>query len=265
MNIQSPNHIGVKIGKVIKTGQRIQIKLTDDLSQNDGLRFKESGQGLMVNKLYNSKGLLIKEAHAGDIISIDNKIDLKTNDTVLKTTDYKLLESLKQYPLKKIAVDFKVTAKLNEKLTIEITDYNHKIKVTGNLLEKALTTPTTISNIITQLSKLGNTPFKVHNIDIDMPGNVFIPLKDLNELRRDLVGKLIIKRTEVNRTLPDTEIIPFKRQNKEPFQISAYVTNEQQLKAVLGQVNLIYTDDKALYLKYKKENVYFKKQFYFNY
>ena len=34
--------------------------------------------------------------------------------------------------------------------------------------------------------------------------------------------------------------------------------NEEQLKAVLGQVNRIYTDDKTLYLKYKKENVYFK-------
>ena len=101
MNIKSPNHIGISIGNVINTGKQIKIKLNKDLSQNDGIRFKMSGKGMIVNKLYNDKGLLINKAHKGDIIYLDNKINLKTNDEVLKTTDFLLEQSLKKYDLKK--------------------------------------------------------------------------------------------------------------------------------------------------------------------
>ena len=45
---------------------------------------------MTINKLYNSKNLLINKASKNDIIYLDNKINLKTNDEVLKTTDYLL-------------------------------------------------------------------------------------------------------------------------------------------------------------------------------
>ena len=96
-NIDSPNHIGVPIGEVIKCDKKIMIKLNDDLSQNDGIRFQKNGKGLIVNKLYNSKGLLINKASKGEVVYLDNKLSIKGTDVVLKTTDYLLMERLNNY------------------------------------------------------------------------------------------------------------------------------------------------------------------------
>ena len=49
-------------------------------------------------------------------------------------------------------------------------------------------------NIKTQLSKLGNSPFEVSEIKIMMSNNYFVPSSLLNEMRREVVGELIINR-----------------------------------------------------------------------
>ena len=54
MNIESPNHIGIKIGKVIKVDSKyITVKLDKELNQEDGIRFMESNKGFIANYLYN--------------------------------------------------------------------------------------------------------------------------------------------------------------------------------------------------------------------
>lgn len=258
MNIKSPNHIGIKIGKVINTGKKIKIKLTDDLAQNDGIRFKESNKGLIINKLYNENGLLINSAKKDEIIYLDNKVNLSSLDTVLKTTDYNLIEKLKKYPEKKIPINFEVIAKENQNIEIIISDNKHKISNHGSIVQKSITKPITKENIIKQLSKLGNTPFIINNINVKMDNNIFIPLKELNELRRKLVQKLTLERTKVNRLLPHIKHNNQRKKTTNSININALVTNENQLKFLLDKVNKIYTDDYNLYLKYKNQNVYFK-------
>lgn len=258
MNIKSPNHIGIEIGKVTNINKKIQIKLTDDLSQNDGIRFKESNKGLIINKLYNKKGLLIKNAKKGDTVYLDNKINIKSLDTVLKTTDYNLIENLKNYKERKIPVNFKIIAKENKSLEVSISDGIYTIMKTGNIIQKSITSPITKENIIKQISKLGSTPFTINKIDIIMDNNIFIPLKELNEIRRMLTEKLIFEKTKTNRLLPSTKNEHSYKIINNDININAFVTNESQLKTLLHKVNSIYTDDYNLYLKYKNKNVYFK-------
>ena len=76
-------------------------------------------------------------------------------------------------------------------------DGTNEVKVFGSIIESSLSRPIEKDNIINQLSKLGNTPFIARNIDIEMSDNIFISLKELNELRRALVEKLIDKRTYI--------------------------------------------------------------------
>ena len=259
MNIESPNHIGVPIGEVVKCDKRIMIKLSDDLSQNDGIRFQNSAKGLIVNKLYNSKGLLINKASKGDIVFLDNRLSLKGPDVVLKTADYLLMEQLNNYPLRKIKVDFVVEAHLNKNIVITIDDGSNSILISGTKLESSINSPTTKDNIIKQLSKLGDTVFEVNKIDINLDDNLFISLRELNELRRKLVDKLVIVRTKVDRTTPSFEIKPTFNLGRNDFKINILVRNEEQFKAALKSgVNNIYTDDYNLYLKYKSENVFFR-------
>jgi len=258
MNIKSPNHLGIEIGQVIDIKKQIKIKLSDDLSQNDGIRFQESNKGLIVNKLYNDKGLLINNAKKGEIVYLDNKINLTSLDTVLKTIDYRLMEELKKYEEKKIPINFIVTLQEGRNIEITISDNKHEITKTGSIIQKSINSPITKENITKQLSKLGNTPFTIDKINIDMENNLFVSLKELNELRRNLVKELILERTKVDRTIPNIVNRKQIKKTKNDITINAFVTNETQLKVLLNRVNNIYTDNYNLYLKYKNQNIYFK-------
>ena len=258
MNIKSPNHIGNEIGQVQSIKNKIKIKLTDDLSQNDGIRFKESKKGLIVNKLYNDKGLLVNSAKKDQIVYIDNKIHLTSLDTVLKTTDFNLIENLKQYNKKQMPVIFNVIAKENQNLQITITDNKYKITKVGNKIQKSVTSPITKENIIKQLSKLGNNPFMVNNINVEMDDNIFISLKELNELRRSLIQNLIDEKTKINRNTFNIVIPKIEGKQNKDININAFVRTENQLKTIINKVNKIYTDDFNLYSKYKHNNVFFR-------
>jgi len=56
-------------------------------------------------------------------------------------------------------------------------------------MEPAIKSPLTEEKIVNQLKKTGNTPFSVQNLEIEYPGNLFIPLSKLNGFRRDFLMK----------------------------------------------------------------------------
>ena len=52
MNIKTSNHQGIEIGKIIETSKKyLKIKLTEDLNQEDGIRF-ENNKGMIMNENY---------------------------------------------------------------------------------------------------------------------------------------------------------------------------------------------------------------------
>ena len=53
---------------MIKVNDRkIYIKLSDDLNQEDGIRFNEANKGMIVNLLYDEKGLLVSHISKGEV------------------------------------------------------------------------------------------------------------------------------------------------------------------------------------------------------
>ena len=257
VNIKSPNHVGYPLGKVIDINKKyIKIKIDDDLYQEDGIRFVNSNKGFIVNKLYNDKKLLVNKVLKNNICYIDNKINLKTYDLVSKTIDKNLLNKINNLEEKKIKVSFKVEAKLNKHLTITITDGVNSIKKIGNIIEEAKNMPTTEERIISQIKKLGNTPFITSSINIDMDNNIFIQVKEINVLRREVVNELKEMR---EKTKKEVIINEYKNTSKEKeinnININILVRNEEQLRVALEEkLNNIYVTDFKLYKKYKHLN-----------
>ena len=259
MNTNNPNHIGLRIGKVVDiNNKKIKIKLDKELNQEDGIRFLESGKGLICNYLYDSKDNLISSSNS--FVYIDNKIDLKTYDTVYKTLDQKLMKELNNYSLKKIPVDIKLIGKVGEKLKLIINDYNNSIEVDSNIVEVARTSSITKERIILQLEKLGNTPFILNNIEVDIDDNIFISIKELNDLRRKATDELIILRENNKTNYLKQEVIFDKLEVNNPEIFTATVTNEEQLLTCLELgFKRIYVKDLELYEKYKSNNsIYYK-------
>jgi len=263
MNIRTPNHLGLELGKVVKvTKDKVYIKLTRELNQEDGIRFKNKNAGMIVNMLYNEDLLLTNSIPKNAIAVVDNKLDIKENDLVLKTTDKKLIDSLNNYQEKKIEIDINVLISDNN-LVITINDIDNNIVETITPVENAKTSPTTKENIENSLSKLGESVYKLNIFNINYNQDIFIPIGKLNEIRRNMLLELDEKRINKNNRKiiinPVTEKIKINN-SKQEYKINVFVRNEEQLQICIdNDIDTIYTIDKELYNKYKeKTNIYYK-------
>ena len=118
VNSYRPNHLGIKIGEVInKKNNSIYIKLNDDITRGDGLRFlnKTEDSGLILTKMFKN-GDDIKSAHKGDTIVIKDKIDCFIGSSVIKTTDKVQMDNINSRlskKIRKVMLEGKVEIKCN--------------------------------------------------------------------------------------------------------------------------------------------------------
>ena len=138
------------------------------------------------------KDKLIAKGSAKQKIILDNKIGLTTLDTVALTTNRKLITKFETIT-RKVNITIKVIAKVNEPLEVTFIKDNIIVSEKGNIVERAKSAVVTKERLISQVEKLGNTPFNSHNIDVIMDNDIFIPMGEINVLRRTLVERLIGK------------------------------------------------------------------------
>lgn len=204
-----PNHSGEFIGKIVAYKKnKIYVKADKKLNVYDGLSFGESGKvGMQISDLYKddirvqtAKGNLsfsavLKDINIGDkVYRTTDKSQMDEANLIIDGDNFKHLLNLNciiDYDKK---IKFKVGCNYNKKLNIEYTsDY---------LVEKAKNYETKESDIIKALSKTGGTVFKFKNINIDKKfNNPFIPVKVLNEARRNIINtleKILIQNREVD-------------------------------------------------------------------
>lgn len=255
MNISTSNHQGLEIGSVLEvTPKKIKIKLSKELYQEDGIRFKNSNLGMIANMIYNDKGLLINKANVSDIIYLDNKINLKDKDTIVKTSSIYLEKEILNTSVRKVPVNIEVIQNNN---TLEISYIDDKNNIVKEIIkvEESINRPTTKEEIGEKLTKLGNTIFKVNNINIDIKNNIFVNMKDLNEVRRLLIDNLINIRTKVdiNNNINNYRL-SYTEEEYNGYEVSILARNKEQVKAALDKkVDRIYAP-KELYEEYKEYN-----------
>ena len=260
MNPESPNHIGISLGQVIATSpSKIKIKLTEVLRQGDGIRFP-NGEGMIVNFLYDSKGKLIACGNPSEVVMLDNKVGLSSLGEVRKTLDQTLLTELQKLPHRTIPITGHLVALVDQPLTLTLEDGIHRVVVTGKKVASARTAPLTEEQFIRQLTKTKDTPFTFEQIQVDTD-HAFVPIKDINALRREAITRLIEVRTKSLHTAKPKE--PSKLtfvSDLAPFSINVSVQNKEQYDAAQAcGVDRIYVGDFALYQKEKaKGNVYYR-------
>ncbi|MBQ1812355.1 MAG: U32 family peptidase [Bacilli bacterium] len=194
INDYRPNHQGVEIGEVISYSNNIaKIKLFDTLTIGSGLRVVGNPDvGISVNDFY-IKNKLVKEAHKGEIISIKVKDIVKVGSTVLITLDSGLnkeIDSIIDSNLRKVSIVATLSGIIGNKLKLEASDGNNNVILYGNIVEKSKNNPTTKEEIKEKLYKLGGSVYKYSKLTISIDDDIFIPLKEINELRRKMIEEL---------------------------------------------------------------------------
>lgn len=251
INIHTSNHVGVHLGKVFKvTNKYIYIKLDSQLNQGDGIRINETNDGMIVNFLYDESLKLTNVCK--NIAVIDKKIKASVGDTVNKTSDITVINKYRELPVRKVDID--VTFTYNEnRATLEITDGINVVKKEADIVFPSKNISIKKEDIIKQLSKLGNTPFKIANISVGEFESKFINIKDLNAIRRNAVEELIFIRENSKKEVieMDDNKETYENSLEEKLTLSVLVRDEEQLLKCLTYFDRIYVIDRNLYNLYK--------------
>ena len=262
-------HIGLKIGRVIKSGKnQIAIRLNDFITtipeRGDGLLIVkndrdygfEISQDPMIttlNHFKKGKNKQVKDLTRKDKVLIVKKVwqnknaDFNLNESeVYLTKRNNLSKKVKEienkgssYVKSKLILTFSLKNKLPH-LKARLTLANHR-EITAEVMgdtpfEKPLKKSVSVDTIKKQLSKLDKYPFEITQININYDGTLFIPISRVNELRRNLFEKLE-KEVADSYKHKDKSIKLNKKQNTskpDSVSISFYTNNLNHLEKIDG-------------------------------
>lgn len=246
-----PNHQGIEIGRVIYSNNGlVKIELCDTVSVKDGLRFicDNEDYGLVINKMFiNNK--LVNVANKKDIISVKYDYDIKVGSVVVKTTDNKMIEDINDRLnnlSRKVLINLEVKAKLNDNLIVKASDGVNTASFKSDfIITKSVNRALDKKLLEKQMSKTGNTVYKVNNIDISLDEDIFINIKDINEARRKVLVTLDELRLYKSDFLEKQYFISlpdFKAEKLNSIEISTKEEYEQNKDLY----DVIYTENKEL-------------------
>jgi collagenase-like PrtC family protease len=183
---ETPKAQGQLIGKLIETKSNgYVIENSEKLNNGDGLYFiNENGEadGAQVNVITNNIVIpnALKPIKAGTII-------YRNSDAAFN----KLVER-EDSAVRKIGVTLNFTETPNGFQLLAIDEDGHK-SVSSIQCEKELSknSESAIPNIKKNLSKTGNTPFIIDNIEVTFAENWFLQISKINEVRRIVLDQLI--------------------------------------------------------------------------
>ena len=259
-NTFRPSHIGVKIGKVVSTkNNKVQIKLSSDIKQKDKIAIiqdKFDDIRMFLSKIY-VKNKLVPMGYKGETIELSINSKVAKDADVYKIVDNDLMESINETYLKnnkKVPLRAKFISNVNEPMALILKDNNnHSVLVKSDyIVEKANNSPTTTSKIEEQLNKLNNTAYYLNTCNIVSDEQGIIPVKYINDLRREAISKMDEARMVIyNRTSDDIiNDIEYIKEIKAPAnQLKVKVKNIYQLEAIsqLNGIAAIYYDDVDTY------------------
>ena len=186
-NIYSPKSLGKYLGKVKKLqGNKFLLDKNLKVSNGDGLCFFNSEMeltGFSINKCENNW------------IFFDKNLKIEEGTEIYRNHDSHFQKQLKQPCKRKINSFITVENDSSDIIfTIKDEDNNsalYKTKIPNEAAEDKEKFSNTIKK---QLSKSGDTVFSVKEVIVNLAEIFFMPVSQLNEIRRQLLDNLLSKR-----------------------------------------------------------------------
>ena len=272
MNSQLPNNQGLYVGTVVdynKKAKRLKIKLANTLKKGDGINLGGGTIGRIIKN-----GNIETIGYKGETIELDFVGEARKGQIVFKTSDSELMDRVQatftqDKEFVKNIIDAKITIKLGQKPILTLKDrYSNEATIEGDkIVEEAMKVALSKEKVETQLRKLGNTPYELDLLEIELDDNVSLPISLLNQMRRDCIELLDKERVSIKNRKYKNKTVKYKpvlyNRNKQQ-EISVKVKNLEQLESALecGVDRIYYEDtntiDKAMSLamKYNKKVIY---------
>jgi len=250
ITIQKPNHIGVKVGTVLsQKGREVQMRALTDIAAGDLIEFKNEAQRYTTGK----------SCKQGEVITIlaPKGMRLPAGEVLYRVQSPELLNTLeimysKGKVIEKLYGYISMEAGKAAKLVVCKDEYSVEVE-SEQQVEAASSRPLDEERIKKQLRKTGNTEFAFDMLDVELHGEVFLPMQQLNEMRRKALEELEKKiqdsfhRKTAEKKVLQEEILDTAsvKLSKKENKLSVLVETQEQLEAVLendNSVACIYVD-----------------------
>lgn len=181
-----------------------------------------------------------RKERGADMITLQSPAYSKTDETLMDSLYQKYVKN----PLK-VETQGRVFLRINEPARMTVTakckDHIYEVTVEGSVVMEAKNAPLSAEDICTRLQKSGDTSFNLQITHIEKDERIFMPVKALNDLRRDALEALLVKMTYSDRAEADIEAIPvFKKTFSKPYvrfydSLKVFVETMEQFVSVYEQ------------------------------
>ena len=183
---ETPKSQGQFIGKVVETKEKGYIIENGEILNNgDGLYFlneNNEADGLQINVVLNN------------FIIPNTFKTIKAGTEIYRNSDAEFIKLVEREDstIRKIGVNLKFTETAEGfQLTAKDEDGHTSSKTYETAKELAKSEESIIPNIKKNLSKTGNTPFIVDDVEVELTANWFLPISKINEIRREVLENLV--------------------------------------------------------------------------
>lgn len=188
MAMERNHHNGIRLGIVHSVhDSQIRIRLERDLNRGDILEIRTRSSEIEI-----TSGI---DGSAGEIVSLKGKQlrYIHPGDMVYRTKNSRLCDELLRNNASRALkenINVSVTLKKDLSAMIRVACREHTVTVRGGTVTAALRQPLTREMILEKINKLGDAPFVIASVEIDMEEDVFYPMKEWNRLRRQALTEL---------------------------------------------------------------------------
>jgi putative protease len=264
---RAPRHRGVEMGRVarvlpdavdVETGEAHSIA---PLKPGDGVVFDaadwrspgEAEEGGRVYEVQPGLDGTLRVKFGNGAIQFAR---IRAGDRVWRTADPDLARAAKPFleassPVARQRVNVHVTAAAGEPLRAKWSVGVGQVVVTSAApLDEAQSRGLSAESLRAQFGRLGNTPYELGELTLELSGSPFAPVSVLNQVRREAVEKLQVLQAAVPaRVVKDIEYVAGRRDGRveeaEP-QMHLLVRNTEQLGAAIelrpASITLDYLD-----------------------
>ena len=189
-SFDTPKSTGKECGKILKCDKNSFYLTCHSLKTGDGICFFDDSRIL--------RGTSVKKVENNRIFPDDMSF-IKKGTLIYRNLDIDFLKQLKHAKIeRKISIKLTVSEENGKLLLTAVDEDNIKASLSSEInMDIARDREKALFTMKKQLSSLGETEFSAEQIEIILKDIYFIPVKELNNLRRKLAEILRKKREEV--------------------------------------------------------------------
>lgn len=195
MSLQQPNHCGTVVGRISSFNTKILgISIESPLNKGDVLSFDFDK-----NKGYYCDYTLGRNVEKGELLHIENKFQngfslkkhMVYSKDVFRIRNNLLIHEIMKNCMSDIKCPITGQAEFKEGMAcLTVCCQNIKAVARTSAVSRARNCPLSVEDIKERLAKTGETEFFFQELEIVSDDNLFISIKELNQLRREAIELL---------------------------------------------------------------------------